>query len=561
MKKLLFLMVVSLMLAGVASANTVWNPALGAYVDGDVAPWDEVPTLWANGTPVSYFSGVTGADGKAVFNLVDTAECLVANTAKWGTLVMGDNGAEEAHNAVLRIVDGGTLEITGDGDYSWVALGYSRDAGEIVVERGGLLDINSHLYIGMNEDTNPAGGVGVGIGRLVINGGTALVADTFRYGRRANTEGYVDLNSGLFEARYLNSSGPNGGLFDIKFGKYRLTGGENSDRDRLQRDIDDGYCVCWGGTGTPILAEEANEDWFIVCDPADDPLLRVPSMDRYAKTNATLPLSWLNLDSIPSGGNVWVDVYFGTDATYDPNTATYADFNKVVDATTFPGLNATGATVPAPIDLQEYIWRVDTYRDGDPAIVGNYTPFPDDGDPNTSEDPLYEVDAGMQMYFIALSDFPVDDVTFDTVPMITWKTEPIDLQATVYDDGVSPVTVTWSTDEADPNETWTNPVTVIPIGPDYSFTGVIVTASIAIDYHASQFVVTVEANDTSPIAVPVTDTVGHDCADSACQATDVLGLAHDADVVLDCVIDLLDAARLAVDWVNHYAIPGPTPLP
>ena len=524
MKKLL-LIIVSLVLAGVANAS-VWNPAGNGIVPPDVGLWSDGGNWTPNGVP-------TSAD-TVVFNLADPAECQVTGAQQCGTFVMGDHGAASPQNAVLCIMPGASL--TMGWTNGWCAIGHSRDAGSVIVERGALLDIDAHLYIGMNDG---------GSGRLIINGGTVLVADTFRYGREAGAEGYVDLNAGLFQARYLNSTGPYGGLFDIAFGKYRLTGGENSDRDRLQRDIDNVYITCFGGAGTPIVTQEANGDWCVICNPDDDPLARTPTYDAIvAWTTWDRTLSWINLPA-NSGSDVWVDVRFGTDPSQNPN-GVYADFPLLVDA----GLNTTSfGPVSTPAN-GDYLWRVDTYLDGDPCTVV----YGDDGDPNTSPEQENNIDVGFLMVFFATDDFP-PEVVIDTLPTATWANEPITLNATTTDDAASIVTHAWTSN--DPNARFSPSI-------DGGLTGNTEDTAVTVNYNSGAFNVTLTVDDDSPIPGDVIATLGLDCRQNPCGAArNAVGRADDypADVAVDCEHGLADFAVIANDWLVDYALTEPEEIP
>ena len=167
------------------------------------------------------------------------------------------------------------------------------------------------------------------------------------------------------------------------------------------------------------------------------------------------------------------------------------------------------------------------------------------------------------MYFFA-GDTPQSYIGIDTPPMITWVGEPVTLEATIVDDGVSDVTVTWSTDEADPNETWTDQVTVIPAGATYPVT---VSATVAIDTPAGEVVVTATAAD-STLGGTVTDSVSIYVFENQCLATQELAgmppadvpYDHPGDINQDCVIDLEDLAILASYWTVDYSLSGPTAI-
>jgi hypothetical protein len=140
----------------------------------------------------------------------------VTDTQICQAFVMGDGGAAVPQNNVLRIVNGGWLTAGGTVT-SWNAIGWTKDAGVMIVEKGGLLTNNEHLYI--------AGSTG-GKGRLVIDGGTVWIADAIQFGRPNSVAGYIDINSGTLSARYTAtyttpSNLPTAGSrVNIGFGKW-----------------------------------------------------------------------------------------------------------------------------------------------------------------------------------------------------------------------------------------------------------------------------------------------------------------------------------------------------
>ena len=140
-----------------------------------------------------------------------------------------------------------------------------------------------------------------------------------------------------------------------------------------------------------------------------------------------LTLSWTN--ATPDvGDSVWVDVWFGT----DPNDS--ENFNKIVDA----GENTNSTTVDASVP-GVYCWKVNSYIYGDPATVL----YDMSGtDPNG-----FPVIEGFLWRFYVIDDFPVESVEAGD-DMITWSGEPVDLDATVVDDGQSDLTIAWTANTA-----------------------------------------------------------------------------------------------------------------
>jgi hypothetical protein len=71
--------------AGLAQASTVWNPAANGVFPPATGNWN-VAGNWTQRLPFSV------ADGKAVFNVANAAECRVTNTQTCGPFLQGDNG-------------------------------------------------------------------------------------------------------------------------------------------------------------------------------------------------------------------------------------------------------------------------------------------------------------------------------------------------------------------------------------------------------------------------------------------------------------------------------------
>jgi len=97
---MLMLLVAVLVMASMASAATVWNPAANGITPPATGNWNDAAN-WTNGIPVAVAPGET----KAVFNVVDAAECVVTDAQSVGQIAQGDNRV----GGVIRIKDGGSL--------------------------------------------------------------------------------------------------------------------------------------------------------------------------------------------------------------------------------------------------------------------------------------------------------------------------------------------------------------------------------------------------------------------------------------------------------------------
>jgi hypothetical protein len=317
-----------------------------------------------------------------------------------------------------------------------------------------------------------------------------------------------------------------GSKIDIKFGTLIIGDSGPTSSANIDGYISNGYITGFGIVGN-VKKVVAGGDITLTAN--DDPLDRSPAMDAYVYINPTLPLSWTN-----QTGSTGVDVWFGKDPTWipEPNQLLpgypghYVDFTKVVS-----NQNVTTVNVDASINLQEYAWRIDTYG---PVAEPN----------------------GLMMYFKATSDSPVESVVIDTPSMVTWINKEIHLSATVTDDNESDPDIVWTSDE--PNAVFTNKAYTYNAGTGKGTA----TADVTVNWHTAQFNVTVTVDDDSAAGEPVSDTVSHDCAESACQATRVLGygVGYQADVDANCIINIADLQRLAMDWLKDYTLLAPSPI-
>ena len=171
MKKTSVVSVVAvLLMASSAIGATVWNPAANGIVPPATADWG-VAANWTNDVP-----GV--ADGKAVFNVPDAAECVVTDAQSFNQFVQGDN----APGGVIRVMDGGSLT-TGA---VWSAVGYNNTA-HMIVDAGGTVNFGQHAWIGLNDGA---------VGTLDING-TVTVAEMLGLGwGQTTSQGFVNVNDG-----------------------------------------------------------------------------------------------------------------------------------------------------------------------------------------------------------------------------------------------------------------------------------------------------------------------------------------------------------------------------
>jgi hypothetical protein len=270
------------------------------------------------------------------------------------------------------------------------------------------------------------------------------------------------------------------------------------DRNLTYEEIQD----LWNnGQGTQLLLPSNPS-------PADGATVPVGNVD----------LSWTNLD--PNVGDItYVDVWFGT----EPNeTHPGYDMTKVVTA----GENTTTVQVSAPT-AGTYYWQVVNYIYGPDNI----------NEPNAI--------IGSVWSFIAVEDF-APTVAIDTIDMMTWSGEPVPLDATVTDDGVSALTYLWTADPPDG----------VVFAPSAAVEDPTVTITKATT-NPSTVTLTVAVHDEGN-PTPDTDTMEIDVYDDACQLARIgLGLTKITDLDNNCITDLRDYAILAAKWLDSYVATGP----
>lgn len=194
-------LVAVLVMASVASAGTVWNPAGNTVTPGSQA-WGDVDN-WTNGLP-------TAAD-KAVFNVPGAAEAQVSGSFSDMQIVQGDGN----DGGTLRILDGGTLTTK----VAWSAVGYNNVA-HAIVDAGGTYHFGQHAWIGLN-----AGGVGT----LDISGNVRV--DGMLGLGWGGGQGFINVkDGGILDLNQMHGDGAtsvkNGSILNIETGGQILLPGD-----------------------------------------------------------------------------------------------------------------------------------------------------------------------------------------------------------------------------------------------------------------------------------------------------------------------------------------------
>ena len=255
--------------AGQARAvNTVWKPAANGIYPPNTGNWNDKGNWTRNAVPGDY---------KVVFNVQNTAECVVTDTQSATQLVHGDNGAADA--GVIRVKSGGNLTtgLSPAGAKVWSGIGYNRKA-TLIVETGGVYNAAEHLWIGFTSG---------GLGTLTLAGGTVSVAGMFGLGWDGGT-GYVHVENGSLNLSGFSASRSIGGasLLDIEEGTVVIDGDQTI---AVERCVAENKITAYGGQGTvlwdydvthpgktTILATDATDEivahWHVVetLYPTDD---------------------------------------------------------------------------------------------------------------------------------------------------------------------------------------------------------------------------------------------------------------------------------------------------
>lgn len=218
-------------------------------------------------------------------------------------------------------------------------------------------------------------------------------------------------------------------------------------------------------------------------------------------------LRWTNM--APVSGQVYVDVWFGTDF----NDLTGVNFKKVVSGSA----NKTTFTVNAPVANETYYWQVNSY------INGSSTGSPVKGAAHsfiTADLPPSSLDAGTDM--------------------ITWSGHGVQLAASVEDDGASTLIYAWN---ADPN------TGVVFSATDIEDPTVTINKVIG---DANTVTLTLSVHDAAN-PTPIKDTVNIDVYDNLCQAGRIgnwMLIDNPTDCDGDCITNLKDFAIMAEFWLT-----------
>ena len=490
MKKTSVISVVAvLLMASMASAATVWNPAANGIFPPDTGNWGDAAN-WTNGVPVD----VPGDPNKAVFNVPDAAECVVADAQSFFQFVQGDNGP----GGVLRVVKGGSIT-TGA---VWSGIGYN-DTAHMIVETGGSITFGDHMWVGLHPGPGP--------GTLDIIGGYIRVSEMTGLGWNEGGTGFVNVIAGHLDLHNIHATRSIQGdsVVDVRNGIVTIDGNHLG---KINDYITALKIVGFGGEGTVNAAFDADADKTIFT--AVHPLGPTPSTENSIVKPGNVELRWILPDPCVPGQPVPVDVYI-TDDYYALKNFTDPPSMRVVSHS-----NVTSVTVTA-VGQTRYWWAVDAY-------VGSAT------------DPVY----GPIFSFWAGNQAPKVQVSADPIaPWLTDGTVDVSLDGTVTDDVTVAPTTTWSV-VSEPNEN-----TAIIDNPAAEDTFVTFTET-------GEYTLRLTADDGEAVDNIGTAEITIEVFDNSCDAAKSLPgfVQMPGDFNADCRRDFLDFAIFAAGWLECNAL-------
>jgi hypothetical protein len=435
----------------------------------------------------------------------------------------GNTAAGGVYGPTIGILNvNGTLTTT---SHLWCATGSANTLypgifptciATININDGGIINVGGNIGLGTGDASNQS--TGMGPATINLNGG---LLNLYQW-----SDWNTSTNKGSIQP---------GSVINIKFGRIVINGNKVAATNTYAGL---GRIKAFDGAGTvnAVFNSATNKTTITGISPMQ------PS-PVYGSTvpDGTVTLGWKNRDPNTQGDPVYVDVWFGTDATWipEPNALLpgypgyYVDFAKVV-----AGQNTTTVNVAAPVigtAPTKYYWRVDSYIYGAAHI----------GDPN------FPVVTGDLFRFDVTNDF-APTVVIDTPNTVTWNGQPVQMNATVSDTGSSALTITWSANN--PNAVFT---------PSASVEDPVVTVS-----NLTTFPTTVVLTCSVKDALnPQTNTATRNVVvyADACLAARVgagLAAAYRMDLAEPyCVINMADLAVIAADWLIDYTLLAPTVIP
>lgn len=221
---------------------------------GDGDRWLD-PQNWRN-------YSIPGTNDAVVFSPGKTARLKTSATVL--AIQLGVGGSEGL------IVDGGALEVVGEGKHDWSIIGYKND-GTLTVQNGGSVTIKNWLLVGK-----------FGTGTLTIYEGSVSIGKNFR--QHSQEEGPVDdsaTKTTLYSGGVLEANG-----IDLISGVLDIAGGTLMIRQnvimQIEQYVEAGRIIAMGGeAGWKIQASmDAKTGWTKVIAVPDNSDNSVPADEQ-----------------------------------------------------------------------------------------------------------------------------------------------------------------------------------------------------------------------------------------------------------------------------------------
>ncbi|MCU0782189.1 MAG: hypothetical protein MUF04_13970 [Akkermansiaceae bacterium] len=277
-----------------------------------------------------------------------------------GTWTTGDITTGTVRISAGRLIVNGTMNAT---------------YGGLVMSGSGVLGGGATVSKSDRRATNNfVSGTGIapgneGIGTITFNWGTSgtptaaqwttslLAGSTYEWELGASAGDIVRVNNGRlvldgFTLKIIDAGGSPDALDQFPVLTYGSLDSKTLSLDDVVFDTT--LAPDWGANGARLVDDGAGTIYLTGLSPAPVPYNPHPAYGTVVP-GGEVNLTWTNL-APHSGGNMWVDVWFGS----DPNALV-----KVVDAAS-DDPNRRSATVTAGAAGNWY-WRVDSYLDGSPA--------------------------------------------------------------------------------------------------------------------------------------------------------------------------------------------------
>lgn len=393
----------------------------------------------------------------------------------------------------------------------------------LTLSRGGesSLTLNSGAIMGPGDDgENLLFVIGHETGfsaTFNMNGGLvkATRGGGFQIGNNAGSIGHVNLDGGVVQCNTLTlDSDAASATMNITGGTVIIDGDEVAD---VQEYIDNGLISAYNGLGVLQLDYDISNAGKTTLK-ATSPLNPDPP-NNSTVASGPVELSWTLPDPCTPGEPVPVDVYF-TDDKSKLEEFTDPEAIRIVSQ------EAINSVVVQTEPDTWYYWAVDTY-------VGS------------PEDPVW----GPTFSFYAAGNLAPDvNAGGDIVTWLIEGSRTVDIDAMVIDDNAH--TLQWTV-VSEPNEP--NIADAVIADPTIEDASVTVSA-------LGEYVLQLEASDGEHTT---SDTVTINVYDNSCEAAqsmdDYIPMAGDLNE--DCLVDFVDVAILAEDWLVDVALTDTAVLP